>query len=612
VDLTDATGRYSFTICDTDEHELVEESRSGWLATTTTNYTFTCSSGETVGPLNFGNQQVLGGPKFLKGMKFWDLNGNGRKDSDPGLAGIKVLIKDGAGNLLAEVLTGSGGAWVYEEPLRPGRYIVEEVVPTDWVRTYPAPNNGVYVVQVVDLGPTVDWTLVSPEPVDWNRSLDFGNARPMGYKFHDRNANAFQDSNDELLGNWRILVKDMAFNIVYDTYTVARVGDPFYGYWFLGRPLPEGDYYVVEAPRDGWVQTYPLYLGYKIHLYPNGAYDVLSAPQRWMDGLSFGNWDRSLGGSCPICVEWAVFQSDRVEANDNIFRMNLNGTGVTQLTENVAADVSPSWKFDGSGITFATERDGDWETYTMTPDGEMEKNVINRPASDELEPSWNCQWISFQSNRDGNWEIYKVDPEVLNGPQLRLTENPAADVAPAWSPDEGTIAFQSNRDGNWEIYLMSAAGEATSLRRLTNNPAVDRNPAWIVTQAEALAIREGRTGNYGKWLVFESDRAEAGKFDLYKMHVDTGEIVRLTDAAEDSMDQAGMPYCDVILFESDREESLSDIWRMGLDGLNETNITLNDNGPDYWFDAIDEIPGYNLGYLPEEPTNRVSLPMIVR
>jgi hypothetical protein len=612
VALTDANGRYAFTICDANEHTVVEEQRTAWLATTPTSITFSSTSGEDVSDLDFGNQQVLGGPRFLRGIKFWDMNGNGRNDTEPGLAGITILIKDGAGNLLAELLTGPGGAWVYEEPLRPGRYVIEEVVPTDWVRTYPMPNNGIYLVDVVDLGPIVDWVLVSPEPVDWNGSLDFGNARPMGFKFHDRNANGRRDGNEELLGNWRILLKDMDFNIVFETYTVAKYGDPFHGYWFLGGPLPEGEYYVVEAPQPGWTQTYPAYIGYKIYLRADGSYDVLSAPQSWMDGLSFGNW-QGLAGSCPICVEWAVFQSDRVDDNWNIFRMDLNGGNVLQLTEDLAADVSPSWKFDGSGIAFATQRDGDWEIYTMTPDGEMERNVINRPDSTELEPSWNCQWIAFQSDRDGNWEIYKVDPEVLNGPQIRLTDNPAADVAPAWSPDESTIAFQSNRDGNWEIYLMSSEGEQVSLRRLTNHPAVDRNPAWIVTKAEAQAIREGKTGDYGKWVVFESDRAEMGKFDLYKMHIVTGEIVRLTAAAADSMDPAGMPYCDLILFETDRDGSLMDVWRMDLDGLNERNITLNDVGPDYWSDHIDEIPGYNLGYLPpEQPVAVIRLPLIIR
>src|SRR5262249_28599020 len=61
--------------------------------------------------------------------------------------------------------------------------------------------------------------------------------------------------------------------------------------------------------------------------------------------------------------------------------------------------------------------------------------------------------IAFVSNRDGNDEIY-----VMNGDgsaQKRLTDNPANDESPAWSPDHARIAFTSDRDGNNEIYVMN-------------------------------------------------------------------------------------------------------------------------------------------------------------
>ena len=41
---------------------------------------------------------------------------------------------------------------------------------------------------------------------------------------------------------------------------------------------------------------------------------------------------------------------------------------------------------------------------------------------------------------------------------------------------ESTIAFLSDRDGNGEIYVMNADG--TGQTRLTNNPALDWFPAW--------------------------------------------------------------------------------------------------------------------------------------
>jgi TolB protein len=61
---------------------------------------------------------------------------------------------------------------------------------------------------------------------------------------------------------------------------------------------------------------------------------------------------------------------------------------------------------------------------------------------------------------------------------VRLTNNQASDVYPAWSPDGGRIAFVSVSlsDNNHEIYIMSTDG--SGLERLTNNLAVDHFPAW--------------------------------------------------------------------------------------------------------------------------------------
>ena len=82
--------------------------------------------------------------------------------------------------------------------------------------------------------------------------------------------------------------------------------------------------------------------------------------------------------------------------------------------------------------------------------------------------------IAFCSNRDGNKEICVLNAH--GSAPVRLTNDPADDWGPVWSPDGERIAFESGRDGNREIYVMNADG--TGVTNLTNSPADDRWPAW--------------------------------------------------------------------------------------------------------------------------------------
>ena len=77
-------------------------------------------------------------------------------------------------------------------------------------------------------------------------------------------------------------------------------------------------------------------------------------------------------------------------------------------------------------------------------------------------------------DRDHRLDIYVMNADGTG--QVRLTNNPAGDWSPSWSPDGQRITFVSNRDSNWEIYVMNADG--TGQVNLTNNPATDSAPAW--------------------------------------------------------------------------------------------------------------------------------------
>ena len=113
----------------------------------------------------------------------------------------------------------------------------------------------------------------------------------------------------------------------------------------------------------------------------------------------------------------------------------------------------------------------------MDVDGQNPRRLTNNPADDNL-PSWSPSGnrIAFSSNRKGSYDIYVI--EVDDGNPRRLTNNPRDNWHPSWSPDGKRIAFVSDKRRNSAIYVMNADGR--KLQNLTNHRVGDdTQPAWF-------------------------------------------------------------------------------------------------------------------------------------
>jgi WD40 repeat protein len=158
----------------------------------------------------------------------------------------------------------------------------------------------------------------------------------------------------------------------------------------------------------------------------------------------------------------------------------------------------------GQVIAFTSDReDGEGDIYIMSaPEGvdtgeqgiPNPKRLTDDPAYDGW-PTWSPDGsqIAFMSTRSGNPDIYVMDADGSNLRQL--TDHPANDIWPEWSPDGTRIAFPSRRDGNFELYVVNADG--TGLQRLTNTPGHEDFPAWSPDGTQLLFSRsEGDDGTF--------------------------------------------------------------------------------------------------------------------
>ncbi len=282
-----------------------------------------------------------------------------------------------------------------------------------------------------------------------------------------------------------------------------------------------------------------------------------------------------------------AFVSDR-DGNDEIYVMNADGSNPTNLTQHPDNDDYPVWSPDGTRIAFETDREStappilgvtpkltitgyNLEIFVMNADGTGQINVSNDPAYDGY-PSWSPDGakIVFETDRDvvdglvvmaivpGDLgrEVYTVGADGTN--PTDLTNSPDSDGYPRWSPDGDKIVFSSYRDGNWEIYTMNTDG--TGQTRLTNNPSDDYLASWSPD---------------GSWITFHSSRD--GNTEIYKMARDGLSMTRLTTSSDSDWGPSWSLDGQSIVFQSFRDGNV-EVYRMSSSGAFTQRLT---NDPDW-------------------------------
>jgi len=121
-----------------------------------------------------------------------------------------------------------------------------------------------------------------------------------------------------------------------------------------------------------------------------------------------------------------------------IFKVNADGTGLTQLTYKAVNHQNPKWSPDGTRIAFEgnVKDTTNTDIYIIRADGTGLVRLTSKPAWDG-QPTWrpDGKYIAFATTRDGKSQIFKINVDGTTHIATKMTYNVAGAYQPAYSPD---------------------------------------------------------------------------------------------------------------------------------------------------------------------------------
>ena len=315
-----------------------------------------------------------------------------------------------------------------------------------------------------------------------------------------------------------------------------------------------------------------------------------------------------------VCVDWLIYHTNQT-GDWEIFRLggdDLFPNTSNNLSEGVGErifDLAPSRAPDGQWITFASNRDGNFEVYIASvgnigPDGGriFQRMTWNNRAVD-IDPVWSPggsfdggNLIVYESSRNGKWDLYIFN--VLTGEEQQLTDDPGNDINAFWSPAGDKLLFQSDRDGFWQIYELDLTNFADdglpTETLLSDGSGDDHDPAY---------------SNEGDRIVFRSFR-DGDNSVIYVMDVDGTNVTQISDPNGYASNHIWSPNDEVIGYQSNLDGD-NDIYVYQFPTGDEeegqtrliTDNDIDDYAPTWYCESTQIVFSSNVDNTEETPNN---------
>jgi len=247
-----------------------------------------------------------------------------------------------------------------------------------------------------------------------------------------------------------------------------------------------------------------------------------------------------------------IFNSNR-DGNENIYSINIDGTGLTRLTDSHRNDLYPEVSPDGEKIAYTSDIGGVWQIMIMDWDGGNKRQVTKNNFKCAY-PSWSydSKYIYFEGYIEGDWELYRIKSDGTEQKRLTFNHN-SHDWHPSGHPQGYDIIYESGVTGHENIYVMNHDG--SGIVRICSDDARRRVPD---------VSPDGKKITYMRY---------SGRYaDIWIMNYNGQNETRLTSNSEEDGHPSFSPDNKYIVYE-ERRGSREDIILINLATGEKTNIT---------------------------------------